>query len=225
MEKLLKLCGAMVEGGRAWVTQQAQFQAGLWELSAHFTTDQETETTENLNRMIKSLQEVTKFQNILLDQANKCISKNLTVFLREDMKQMKETKGYFNKISNDLDSALNKNAAVSKSRPGELEDASNLLTATRSCFRYTGMDYVYQISMLQDRKRQVILDSLANFMSAYNTFFHQGSEVFNDIDPFLKQLMTNIQTMRESSMLLEKQLEKRHTYVTQSDLASLTAVQ
>merc|ERR1719228_2509719 len=37
--------------------------------------------------------------------------------------------------------------------------------------------------------------------------------------------MTNIQTMRESSMLLEKQLEKRHTYVTQSDLASLTAVQ
>ena len=26
---------------------------------------------------------------------------------------------------------------------------SNLLTATRSCFRYTGMDYVYQISMLQ----------------------------------------------------------------------------
>ena len=58
MEKLLKLCGAMVEGGRAWVTQQAQFQAGLWELSAHFTTDQEAETTESLNRMIQSLQEV-----------------------------------------------------------------------------------------------------------------------------------------------------------------------
>ena len=67
--------------------------------------------------------QVTKFQNILLDQANKCISKNLTVFLREDMKQMKETKGYFNKISNDLDSALSKNAAASKCRPGDIEDA------------------------------------------------------------------------------------------------------
>ena len=70
-----------------------------------------------------SLLQVTKFQNILLDQANKCISKNLTVFLREDMKQMKETKGYFNKISNDLDSALSKNAAASKCRPGDIEDA------------------------------------------------------------------------------------------------------
>jgi hypothetical protein len=37
------------------------------------------------------------------------------------MKQMKETKGYFNKISNDLDSALSKNAASSKSRPADIE--------------------------------------------------------------------------------------------------------
>ena len=44
--------------------------------------------------------------------------------------------GYFNKISNDLDSALNKNASASKSRPAEVEDGSNLLTATKSCFRY-----------------------------------------------------------------------------------------
>jgi len=223
MEKLLKLCGAMVEGGRAWVTQQAQFQAGLWELSAHFATDQETETTESLNRMIQSLQEVTKFQNILLDQANKCISKNLTVFLREDMKQMKETKGYFNKISNDLDSALSKNAAASKTRPGDLEDASNLLTATRSCFRYTGMDYVYQISMLQKRKKHVVLDSLSSFMAGYSAFFRQGTNIFSETDPFLSQLNKNIQGMKDSCLALEKQLEKRHTYVTQSDLQSLNA--
>jgi len=223
MEKLLKLCGAMVEGGRTWVTQQAQFQAGLWELSAHFTTDQEAETTESLNRMIQSLQEVTKFQNILLDQANKCISKNLTVFLREDMKQMKETKGYFNKISNDLDSALSKNAAASKTRPGDLEDASNLLTATRSCFRYTGMDYVYQISMLQKRKKHVVLDSLSSFMAGYSAFFRQGTNIFSETDPFLNQLNKNIQGMKDSCLALEKQLEKRHTYVTQSDLQSLHA--
>ena len=46
-------------------------------------------------------------------------------------------------------------------------------TARRSCFRYTGLDYVYQISMLQQKKKRVVLDSLTNFVSAYNTFFHQ----------------------------------------------------
>jgi Arf-GAP/coiled-coil/ANK repeat/PH domain-containing protein len=54
-------------------------------------------------------------------------------------------RSYFNKISGDLDSALIKNAAVSKSKPAEVEDAKNLLMATQSCFRYTGLDYVYQV--------------------------------------------------------------------------------
>jgi len=217
LEKLVKVCNVMIEGGKSYISQQAQFLAGLWEMSSYFASDQETETTATLNKLIHTLQEITKFQNILIDQASRSITKNLTTFLREDIKQMRETKGYFNKISNDLDSALTKNAAVSKSRPSDLEDASNLLTATRSCFRYTGMDYVYQISMLQQKKKHVVLDSLANFMSAYNTFFHQGSDLFSDIEPFLRQLQGNLQVMAESHLVLEKQLEKRHTYVTQAE--------
>jgi len=217
LEKLVKVCNVMIEGGKTYISQQAQFLAGLWEMSSYFASDQETETTATLNKLIHTMQELTKFQNILIDQASRSITKNLTTFLREDIKQMKETKGYFNKISNDLDSALTKNAAASKSRPSDLEDASNLLTATRSCFRYTGMDYVYQISMLQHRKKHVVLDSLATFMSAYNTFFHQGSDLFSDLEPFLKQLQNNMQAMAESSVILEKQLEKRHTYVTQAE--------
>merc|ERR1719449_169111 len=111
-----------------------------------------------------------------MESIGKAVTQSLASFLREDMKQMKETRGYFNKISNDLDSALTKNAAVSKSRPSDLEDASNLLTATRSCFRYTGMDYVYQISMLQHKKKHLVLDSLSDYMSSYRTFLTQGSE-------------------------------------------------
>ena len=63
------------------------------------------------------------------------------------------------------------------------------MDCVRSCFRYTGMDYVYQISMLQNRKRcltlltldtanpilpsHTILESIANFMTAYSTMFRQ----------------------------------------------------
>ena len=57
---------------------------------------------------------------------------------------------YFNKISGDLDTALNKNAAAPKSKPVEVEDAKNLLMATQSCFRYTGLDYVYQVRWIDD---------------------------------------------------------------------------
>ena len=136
LEKIVKVCGVMVESGKSYITQQAQVLASLWELSSYYASEQETQTTADLNKLIHSLQELLKFQNTLVDQANRAITRNVTNFLKEDIKQMKETRGYFNKISNDLDSALTKNAAVSKSRPSDLEDASNLLTATRSCFRF-----------------------------------------------------------------------------------------
>ena len=69
---------------------------------------------------------------------------------------MKDTKGYFNKLSQDLDSALYKNAAVSKSKVVDVEEATNMLTATQSCFNYTALDYVYLMTMLQAKKRHEI---------------------------------------------------------------------
>ena len=55
------------------------------------------------------------------------------------------------------------------------------------------MDYVFQISMLQAKKRHVILDSLVSYMNSYKAFFHQGYDLFTDFDPFLKQVSSEIQ--------------------------------
>jgi len=221
MDKLLKACNTMTESGRVYIGNQASFLACLWELSSYFSSDQETTTTNYLNKLIQSQQEILKYQNVIIDQTNRTVTNSITKFLKEDVKKMRETKGYFNKISNDLDSALNKNAAASKGRLSDIEDSSNLLTATKSCFRYTGMDYVYQISMLHSRKRHVVLDALGNLLNAYSTFFHQGSDLFSDVDPFLKTLTTEISSMESASSALEKHLEKRHTYVTKEDTVVL----
>lgn len=217
LEKLVKSCGGVVESGKAHIGQQAQMIASLWELSSYYASEQETETNNDLNKMIHVLQENLKYQNLLIDQANRCVSKNLTGFLNKDFKQMKETRGYFNKISNDLDSALSKNAAVSKSRPSDLEDSSNLLTATKSAFRYTGLDYVYQITVLQQKKKQLVLDSISSYMGAFQTLFRHGTDLMVEHDPFLKTIQSNLVLMSEKTSSLEKQLEKRHTYVTQGE--------
>ena len=90
--------------------------------------------------------------------------------------------------------------------------------------RYTGMDYVYQISMLQHKKKQIVLDSLSSYMSAYNTLFHQGTDLLNNSEPFLKELQGSLQEMTDTSAALEKQLEKRHTYVTQAENLDTTTL-
>jgi len=222
LERVLKCSQAVSEAGKAFVGQQGQFLASLWELSSHFTLSNQhqaaacgrDETLAHLNRLVHAYQEIVKLQNQAVEQTHKAMSKGLSRFLKEDVKQMRDTRGYFSKLSSDLDSALQKNAAVSKSRPGEMEDAANLLTATRSCFRYTTLDYVYQISMLQSRKRHEVLETLLSTIRASNDFFTQGRDMFDQLGPFTSTLTEDIITMKKDSASLERQLEKRHSHIT-----------
>lgn len=45
----------------------------------------------------------------------------------------------------------------------EMEEAQNLLSATRSCFRHTALDHVYAISVIQAKKRHEILGTVSIF--------------------------------------------------------------
>ena len=79
------------------------------------------------------------------------------------------------------------------------------------------MDYVYQISMLQQKKKHIVVDSLSNYMGAYNSFHREATGLMLDNEPTLKEINGHLVTMTEVAAALEKQLEKRHTYVTQEE--------
>ncbi|XP_034945730.1 arf-GAP with coiled-coil, ANK repeat and PH domain-containing protein 2 [Chelonus insularis] len=221
LEKVLKSCHSMIDAGKVYVGQQTQFTNSLWELSSYFGDDETM--MAYLNKLIHALQEMNKFHSILLDQASRTVVKDLHSFIRRDIQKVKESRHYFEKISGDLDIALNRNSQVPKSRPAEYEEVSNILSATRSCFRHTALDYVHALTMLQARRRHEILGSLLSYMHACFTYYHQGSDLAQDLDPFLKDLGEELITMRAESVKLEKEMENRHSYVTNRDLIPTSA--
>lgn len=216
LDKVLKNCNQMIESGKLFVGQQSQFANSLWELSLYFNDD--PEIMAFLNKLIHALQEMNKFHTILLDQASRTIIKDLNSFIKSDIKRVKESRHYFEKISADLDVALNRNSQVPKSRSNEYEETSNILSATRSCFRHTALDYIHSLTMIQSRKRHEVLGTLLSYMHACITYYHQGSDLAQDLDPFLKDLGESLIKMRTDSVKLEKEMENRHIHVTNRDL-------
>ncbi|XP_014473274.1 PREDICTED: arf-GAP with coiled-coil, ANK repeat and PH domain-containing protein 3 isoform X2 [Dinoponera quadriceps] len=216
LDKVLKNCSLTIDTGKAFVGQQNQFANSLWELSLYFSED--PEIMAFLNKLIHALQEMNKYHSILLDQASRTVMKDLNNFIKSDIKRVKESRHYFERISSDLDVALNRNSQVPKSRPAEYEEASNILSATRSCFRHTALDYIHALTMLQARKRHEILGTLLSYMHACITYYHQGSDLALDLDPFLRDLGENLVSMRGDSNKLEKEMENRHIYVNNRDL-------
>ena len=63
-----------------------------------------------------------------------------------DIRKVKDTKKLFEKISDDMDSSLVRNSQAQRSKSQECEDANNALTAMRSCFAHTSLDYVFHVS-------------------------------------------------------------------------------
>lgn len=78
-----------------------------------------------------------------------------------DIKDVKEHKHHFEKISGEYDNVLIRNSQVARNRQQEVEEVQNLLLATRSCFGHTTLDYVYRISMLQTKKRHEIIGTVS----------------------------------------------------------------
>ncbi|CAG4956256.1 unnamed protein product [Colias eurytheme] len=215
LDKILKTCSLMIETGKIYMNHRSTFTNALWDLSSNFAED--PSVMSMLNRMIHALQEMTKFHSILLDQASRTILKNLTAFIKVDIKGVKESKHHFEKISNDLDIALIRNSQVSRHKSSDVEEIVNLLLATRSCFRHTALDHVQKITMLQARKRHEILATFLSYLQACCTYNHQGADLSEDLEPFLKTTADEIAVMRNDTKVLDKEMENRHTIVNSKD--------
>lgn len=106
---------------------------------------------------------MNKFHTILLDQASRTVLKNLGVFVKDDINQVKDYKGHFLKVSEGYDNALIKNAQV---------NLINTYNTTISLYLYGIITYLSQYNRqaktdLKRCKRQLIYSPLRSL--AFNT--------------------------------------------------------
>uniref|UniRef100_A0A9J7ZZW2 Arf-GAP with coiled-coil, ANK repeat and PH domain-containing protein n=1 Tax=Cyprinus carpio carpio TaxID=630221 RepID=A0A9J7ZZW2_CYPCA len=186
LDKLVKLCIGMIDAGKAYNTANRQFVNGIQELAQQSAKDDVIESS--LTTFAENLQEMINYHTILFDQAQRSIKSQLQSFIREDLRKFKEAKKQFDKVSEEKEAALSKNAQVPRNKQHEVEEATNILIATRKCFRHIVLDYVLQINVLQSKRRSEILKSMLSFMYAHLTFFHQGYDLFSELQPLMKQL-------------------------------------
>lgn len=62
-----------------------------------------------------------------------------------DVRKFKETKKQFDRVREDMELSLVRNAQAPRHRPHEVEEATGALTLTRKCFRHLALDYVLQV--------------------------------------------------------------------------------
>ncbi|XP_078802710.1 arf-GAP with coiled-coil, ANK repeat and PH domain-containing protein 2 isoform X15 [Oryzias latipes] len=218
LDKLVKLCIGMIDAGKAYTAANKQFVSGIRELAHQSTKDEVIESS--LTKFAESLQEMINYHTILFDQAQRSIKNQLQTFVKDDLRKFKEAKKQFDKVSEEKETALIKNAQAPRNKQHEVEEATNILTATRKCFRHIVLDYVLQINVLQSKRRSEILKSMLSFMYAHLTFFHQGYDLFSELQPLMKQLGGQLDQLVVDAAKEKRDMEQKHSTIQQKDFSN-----
>ncbi|NXK20577.1 ACAP3 protein, partial [Arenaria interpres] len=216
--QLVKLCSGMIEAGKAYITTNKHFVSGVRDLSQQCKKDEMI--SECLDKFGDSLQEMINYHMILFDQAQRSVRQQLHNFVKDDVRKFKETKKQFDKVREDMEISLVKNAQAPRHKPHEVEEATGTLTITRKCFRHLALDYVLQINVLQAKKKFEILDAMLSFMHAQYTFFQQGYSLLHELDPYMKKLATELDQLVIDSAVEKREMEHKHALIQQRVISS-----
>uniref|UniRef100_A0A672S6B8 Arf-GAP with coiled-coil, ANK repeat and PH domain-containing protein n=1 Tax=Sinocyclocheilus grahami TaxID=75366 RepID=A0A672S6B8_SINGR len=207
---LVKLCIGMIDAGKAYNTANRQFVNGIQELAQ--TSAKDVVIESSLSKFAENLQEMISYHTV-----RKSGQKAFAVL---DLRKFKEAKKQFDKVSEEKEAALSKNAQAPRNKQHEVEEATSILIATRKCFRHIVLDYVLQINVLQSKRRSEILKSMLSFMYAHLTFFHQGYDLFSELQPLMKQLTGQLDQLVMDSTKERKDMEMKHSTIQQKDFSN-----
>uniref|UniRef100_A0A673M3P8 Arf-GAP with coiled-coil, ANK repeat and PH domain-containing protein n=1 Tax=Sinocyclocheilus rhinocerous TaxID=307959 RepID=A0A673M3P8_9TELE len=220
LDKLVKLCIGMIDAGKAYNTANRQFVNGIQELAQQSAKDDVIESS--LNKFAENLQEMINYHTFIMARFQRPSSAHLRngIAVRRDLRKFKEAKKQFDKVSEEKEAALSKNAQAPRNKQHEVEEATNILIATRKCFRHIVLDYVLQINVLQSKRRSEILKSMLSFMYAHLTFFHQGYDLFSELQPLMKQLTGQLDQLVIDSAKERKDMEMKHSTIQHKDFSN-----
>nr|XP_033701395.1 arf-GAP with coiled-coil, ANK repeat and PH domain-containing protein 3 isoform X2 [Tursiops truncatus] len=162
------------------------------------------------------------YHMILFDQAQRSVRQQLHNFVKEDVRKFKETKKQFDRVREDMELSLARNAQAPRHRPHEAEEAAGALVLARKCFRHLALDYVLQINVLQAKKKFEILDSMLSFMHAQYSFFQQGYSLLHQLDPYMKKLAAELDQLVIDSAVEKREMERKHAAIQQRTLLQVS---
>lgn len=206
LEKLVKQCDAIVESGRAFQMANNNFFTHLQSLMKNFKDD--TLLLEAIGNFSSTLTSWHQMHFAMMENCNTHFSLAVNTFIKNDLKRVKDSRKHFQKMSDEVENAFGRNAQVSKSRVEECEEAGSNLTIARNNFKKSSLDYLFEINVIQTKKRTEILNCLLTYLFGHERFLAQNQTTFSDLKPYLTDLSLKLQNMKQDALDNRQSLRK-----------------
>lgn len=217
MSKTIKQITNYIDTGRDHIKAQQDFITSMKTLNTSLGANN-IDISKKINTLLGTLEEIMRLHEIVIDQSARTIGTSLSKFITDDFQKIKEARKSFDKISHEYDQALTRYSQPIKKQQ---DDSENILIATSTAFTHTSIDLSIQLTTLQSKKSFEILSSLLSFTRAHGTFFHQGSDLFEDLKPHIGEMDEYLVRIQDEFEILTRSLPSKHLMVSNNELKPL----
>ncbi|KAK6104405.1 putative GTPase activating protein for Arf family protein [Brugia pahangi] len=213
LTEMLQLLNSLADHGKNYVNDFYTLSAVINQL-CYDLLPQDPSLLLALKSLSDVFAQVAHIYKSFVEQSHLTIAESLISFLKNERSKVTETRCHFESLSNSLDEALAKRAAVHRARPVEIADARNALTAVGTCFAHTALDYVAQINIAHAHKDHIVLDALWSFVKECSTFFVRGHVFFDEWTAVESGAIADTSSLlANKSKSVKRKMQDRHALV------------
>ena len=146
------------------------------------------------------LKEARQSEEARLNDTHQSITDKLTKYLDNDLKQMKEARKQFERISCELESAYQRNADVSKTRPLQCDEAERHLANVKKMFDLNAIDYIQQLNRFYSSRGNSILDTIQTYSQSMKSFYQCGCILLQEHENELTEISSDLFKANEKNL-------------------------
>ncbi|XP_072704798.1 arf-GAP with coiled-coil, ANK repeat and PH domain-containing protein 1 [Ciconia boyciana] len=219
LEKVLKLCSAMLEAGRQLEGTSRAFAAGLRDLAGIPRGD--PLVREALEKCCDSLEQMMDSHEELQGSTQGALRRPLHTLLKEEARGLREARRERAGGAEARAGALHHHAEVPRRRPLEAREAAAALGGPGRG-PGPGLDYVLQLNVMQDKKKTEVLQFVLTLLEAQATFFSRGHHRATSTQQYRGQLGVQLDRLVLEGARQQRDMEQRHALLLQQDLSQET---
>ncbi|EDV24197.1 uncharacterized protein TRIADDRAFT_57442 [Trichoplax adhaerens] len=191
IDKLAKLYNGLSDASKTCSNANRAFVIGLNALKDHFVD--ESLVTNAISNFTQIFTDLENFYKRFIDECQALSSTYMQNYIKEDIKRVRDYKKSFDKISDEFDTAINRNASAQKIKTIEVEEAEQNFKSTRSWFSHIAFEYCY---------------NLMSLFKSYRKLVDESSLLLQQFSPFTDDLTTQIEREKENFIQDKKEMEK-----------------
>lgn len=152
-----------------------------------------------MSKFTIALREIGTYKEVLRSQVENLLNVKLLQVANVDLPDVKEARKRFDKATNVYDQAREKFLSLKKtSKKDTIAATEEELNQARAAYEQARFNLIYALSNVEAKKRYEFLEAVSRAMDAHLHYFKQGYELLNQMEPYIKQVLSYVEQSRQS---------------------------